>query len=626
MAATKFAEVCRFLATLSSSPIATRESIQKAVQDQVAHVVSFIASSPINLVDATNMLERVNDLDLPFGEGDRVAITSAINDRLSVAFAKPSKVAPKLSKEFVSRQTQIYMWNYLSESDWQMLVSEQASLDDRFLVVVNRSLHIGLLYPSEPSYVALLSLISVAAKEVWDPETTNGNLQDFKSLFKVHRNAKVAVGGAWKGPKKYPCKAADLLLGSGIDYGSEPPIASPVSVSMIEQRRLSTAARSTHRSVRRGPRPCKRESSPMVGKEAQLVDALVVALRGKSPSPSYSQQSSPPSSKKQRVENRTAILQSPIKSERMVILQSPIKPERPTETLSFDDHSPTLEDEPIVKDEQQSCEMETAIVAGGSGGSSMSASAIVGPSGSIASAIGETSAIVGLGGSSISASAIVGCSGSRASASAGGEIVSSTIGVGNRSREQGKPPVDVRAMLQEWDGLMKERGEYRAQQKEQAEEEGGTPLRKKPAAAKRHSRRGLRAKAERLQSKRRRRSKGPDAIAKPMVATTSSTIDPSHPAPVAKSTIGTTESPIGESAIALEEPPAMPPLKACVPIDYRGCRIYTSVGMSCWRVYPHPGACVYDRKFKWTKRPLEAWQRVIDYCKNPVLPASRRLA
>ena len=113
------------------------------------------------------MLERVNDLDLPFGEGDRVALTSAINNRLSVAFEKPSKVVPKLSKEFMSLQTQIYMWNYLSKSDWQMLVSEEASLGDRFLVVVNRSLHIGLLYPCEISYVALLSLISVSAKEMW---------------------------------------------------------------------------------------------------------------------------------------------------------------------------------------------------------------------------------------------------------------------------------------------------------------------------------------------------------------------------------------------------------------------------------------------------------------------------
>ena len=181
--------------------------------------------------------------------------------------------------------------------------------------------------------------------------------------------------------------------------------------------------------------------------------------------------------------------------------------------------------------------------------------------------------------------------------------------------------MDLRSMLQEWNELMKDRGESRAQQKQQALVESGTPLRKKPATTKRR----LRAKAPQVQARRRLRAKAPAAIAKSMVATASSTIGPSHPAPVAMSTIGTTELPIGESAIVLEDPPAMPPLQPCAPIDYRGCRIYTAVKQSSWRVMPHPGVSVYDRIIPYTAKPEEAWRRVIDYCKNPVLPPSRRL-
>ena len=66
--------------------------------------------------------------------------------------------------------------------------------------------------------------------------------------------------------------------------------------------------------------------------------------------------------------------------------------------------------------------------------------------------------------------------------------------------------------------------------------------------------------------------------------------------------------------------PRMPCLTGSPRIDYKNCRIYTSVAAQAWRVMPIPGA-MYDKSFTFGSNPKATWANVIAYCKKPIVPA-----
>ena len=134
----KFSEICRFLEAMSASPAATDESLSRAIESQVEHFVSLIQSSRIDLDDATFIMEKMNVDEGPFAQEDKSRITSAINARLqSLVKHRQSKIDPKTWN--MSQQTHYYMYNYLTTSDWQTLIDDEASLQDRYLVIANRA-------------------------------------------------------------------------------------------------------------------------------------------------------------------------------------------------------------------------------------------------------------------------------------------------------------------------------------------------------------------------------------------------------------------------------------------------------------------------------------------------------
>lgn len=77
---------------------------------------------------------------------------------------------------------------------------------------------------------------------------------------------------------------------------------------------------------------------------------------------------------------------------------------------------------------------------------------------------------------------------------------------------------------------------------------------------------------------------------------------------------------------ARQNPPPMPKLGQAPPLEYCGCRVYSSAADKKWRVLPRPGKSLYDKSFSWGKVPSESWARVLAYCEKPVLPPQHRHA
>ena len=72
-----------------------------------------------------------------------------------------------------------------------------------------------------------------------------------------------------------------------------------------------------------------------------------------------------------------------------------------------------------------------------------------------------------------------------------------------------------------------------------------------------------------------------------------------------------------------DRPPTMA-TGAAAAIVYKGCKIYSSVKMKAWRVYPFPSETVYDKRFRWSCDPISQWEKVLKYCESPTLPETRK--
>ena len=86
-------------------------------------------------------------------------------------------------------QVMLHMHDYLTESDWEVVQSKTEKLDNRMLVLVNRSLAIGLTHPSELSVVSLVSLLEVAAHENCTSSESLERINRYKRLTRFTRTS-----------------------------------------------------------------------------------------------------------------------------------------------------------------------------------------------------------------------------------------------------------------------------------------------------------------------------------------------------------------------------------------------------------------------------------------------------
>ena len=237
-----FIEASRYLRALINAPKSNQSCIDSARQQQVDNMLSFIDKSAIGLDEATIFLEALVGPS-PFTQSDIDALSVKVQQKCA-----QGGETPHLDNGNPKMQQHLFMYNYFTKDDWAQLRDEAANIDTRFSIIVDRSLLIGLVYPSEKTFSSLLSIIAVAGRELWDADTAFAHLQNLKSRFKAQRKAKLEADGKPKSTiGHFPVSFYDFKVASGMDYNAEAP---PVSVSLIEQRRATMATRRSHKTVR----------------------------------------------------------------------------------------------------------------------------------------------------------------------------------------------------------------------------------------------------------------------------------------------------------------------------------------------------------------------------------------
>ena len=116
----------------------------------------------------------------------------------------------------------------------------------------------------------MLSITAVAGRELWDADIAYGNLQSLKAMFKRTRKAKIEIDGKPKMvitnfPTSY-IEYQELRPGDNVEV-----VAPPISVSLIEQRRMTMATRNTHKTVRPPAPSVGAASNPLAVMMQQLM-------------------------------------------------------------------------------------------------------------------------------------------------------------------------------------------------------------------------------------------------------------------------------------------------------------------------------------------------------------------
>ena len=189
--------------------------IKDARAIQVEHFVSTIDKAPPSLADATTVLQELQHPSSPFSKPDIDLISAAINKSVSM----DSSIG---KRGCCASQTHLHMYNYMTKSDWEVLVDEKSPVESRIGIIVDRAMSIGLLFPSGKTCVVLLSMLAVVGREQWSAEVLKQYLGIMKNTLRAQRKVKLAIEGF----KQSLCEAIPC---QGIGILRQEPIAVRIS-------------------------------------------------------------------------------------------------------------------------------------------------------------------------------------------------------------------------------------------------------------------------------------------------------------------------------------------------------------------------------------------------------------
>lgn len=224
----------------SRAALFDEDAVRKLQSDQVQHLQAYVQGSSISVEEGADVLTALKSdvITGAFAPEQRAALASAIAAATTGATSPPSstKVRP-------DPQTHYHMAKYLTKSDWDVL-QKQSSLHEKLDVLVNRSLAIGLLFPSELSVTSIVSIIKVVSKREVSASDMHSMVVEYKRLLKLRRPAfsRTAL--------KFQEKASDfMVMWPGIYTDPDLPVEPPFDDGEFDRARSSTAARKSHKTL-----------------------------------------------------------------------------------------------------------------------------------------------------------------------------------------------------------------------------------------------------------------------------------------------------------------------------------------------------------------------------------------
>lgn len=218
-------------------------AVQAIQETQVTNLVAVIKKSRPTMEDASCTLVELAKPMPAFTDDQRSRLAAAVAGVTSDGNMAGSTAVVTTRAQ---PQTHLYVMNYLTSSDWSVLQS-QVGMCEKMNALLNRCFTIGLLHPTEKTMVSLLSIILSATTANYSAEEKLNLMMDMKKLLKTKRVASPNLSATCL---TFPMHVSDFLNDHPDTYPTgEMPVMCPINMSTIEEMRLSTAARRTHKSL-----------------------------------------------------------------------------------------------------------------------------------------------------------------------------------------------------------------------------------------------------------------------------------------------------------------------------------------------------------------------------------------
>jgi hypothetical protein len=147
--------------------------------DQCDQLVSFIKTSPADVDDRTATVAALSSaaVQQAFTEAQRRHIAEAV----ATSAGPVSPAGPKRE----TAQVHYHMQNYLTENDWSVMHTRRSDHTTKVHVLVARAHAIGLVYPTELTMAAIISILRLCGEV--DDKTVHQYVQEYKRLNKLRR-------------------------------------------------------------------------------------------------------------------------------------------------------------------------------------------------------------------------------------------------------------------------------------------------------------------------------------------------------------------------------------------------------------------------------------------------------
>ena len=170
----------------------------------------------------------------------------AINDKVRLAYQEP--------KEGKAGQPCEHPEVWLTQKDWEKVMSSSTSIYERVICLTHRFCKAGLWYPTEPACRNIVALAYLGQGDAWSfMDSALASVHQFKAAVKAHRNSNVARGPLPKfvaGPTQFKADHEEWFVSA---YGSEEPAQNiPIDVPSYNVLRMTIGCRNTKRGLAGG--------------------------------------------------------------------------------------------------------------------------------------------------------------------------------------------------------------------------------------------------------------------------------------------------------------------------------------------------------------------------------------
>jgi hypothetical protein len=207
---------------------ATAEKLAKLQEDQKEHLKSVIAAASIDIHDATACINEITNAPEPvLTKANRDLLMDKIRAQVHCHGSAPKTVVIERGKS----QNHMYMENYCRDVTWDQLYSGATSTD-KMHVLIKESRMIGLLHPSPPTRLHMITIIAQCSGLSLNPRLAYNMCQQYKDINDGYQKR---LGGT-PTLQDFPVDVLDFLNAFDDRYpDDEQPVPAKVNADALKE-------------------------------------------------------------------------------------------------------------------------------------------------------------------------------------------------------------------------------------------------------------------------------------------------------------------------------------------------------------------------------------------------------